>query len=102
MVGYGKDGRSYRIYNPHNRRNTESRNVNFIETPPRNLTKNKIDTSLAENEAEEDTAYEEDVLDHLSLIQSSSNGDKFLVKAISQPVGRGSQERTIARSRRSK
>ena len=75
MVGYGKDSRSYRIYNPHNRRITESRNVTFIETPPRNLTKSKIDTSLAENEAEKDTAYEEDVLDHLSLIQSSSNGD---------------------------
>ena len=60
MVGYGKDSRSYRIYNPHNHRNTESRNVNLIETPPRNLTKSQIDTSLAENEAEEDTAYEED------------------------------------------
>ena len=59
MVGYGKDSRSYRIYSLI-RRNTEMWKVTLIETPPRNPTKSQIDTSLAENEAEEDTAYEED------------------------------------------
>ena len=35
MIGYGKDSRSYRIYNPQTRRITERRNVTFIETCPR-------------------------------------------------------------------
>ena len=37
MIGYGKDSRSYRIYNPQTRRITESRNVTFIETLPKAL-----------------------------------------------------------------
>ena len=59
MIGYGKDSRSYRIYNPHSRRITGSRNLTFIATPPRNLAKkSRIDTSLAENErSKKDTAY---------------------------------------------
>ncbi len=83
MIGYGKDSRAYRIYNPHNRRITESRNVTFIETSPRSLAKSKeslaksrIDTSLIDQTGtEEDTAYEDDILDHLSVIHSSTNGD---------------------------
>eukprot|EP00752_Nemacystus_decipiens_P002765 g2583.t1 len=33
LVGYSKDSRAYRIYNPATRRVVESRNVTFIETP---------------------------------------------------------------------
>ena len=37
MIGYGKDSRSYRIYNPKTRRITGSRNGTFIETLPEAL-----------------------------------------------------------------
>ena len=44
LVGYSKDSRAYRIYNPATRRVVESRNVTFIETPDAPLPAAAADT----------------------------------------------------------
>eukprot|EP00752_Nemacystus_decipiens_P006651 g5979.t1 len=75
MLGYGKDSKSYRIYNPHNRRITESRNVTFIETPHRSL-KNADQDELYSNNGEEDEIdedYRQDVLAHLPLLDAETD-----------------------------
>eukprot|EP00752_Nemacystus_decipiens_P010633 g9470.t1 len=75
MLGYGKDSKSYRIYNPHNRRITESRSVTFIETPHRSL-KNADQDELYSNNGEEDEKdedYRQDVLAHLPLLDAETD-----------------------------
>eukprot|EP00752_Nemacystus_decipiens_P015617 g13940.t1 len=75
MLGYGKDSKSYRIYNPHNRRITESRNVTFIETPHRSL-KNADQDELYSNNGEEDETdedYRQDVLAHLPFLDAETD-----------------------------
>ena len=70
MLGYGKDSRSYRTYNPHNRRITESRNVTFIETPHRSLKDAGRDDFSSGNDEEDETdeVYRQDFLAHLPLL----------------------------------
>eukprot|EP00903_Cladosiphon_okamuranus_P021627 g19885.t1 len=55
ILGYGKDSKSHRIYNPHNRRITESRNVTFIETPHRSLKDAGEDQFSSSNDDEDET-----------------------------------------------
>ena len=75
MLGYGKDSRSYRIYNPHTRRITESRNVTFIETPQRALLEAAQDEfpSNIEDDDDADDDYRQDVLAHLPLLDASTD-----------------------------
>ena len=74
MIGYSKDSRSYRVYNPHNRRITESRNVTFIETPRRALSQAGQNNLLSSNDEEDETNedYRQDVLSHLSLLDAGT------------------------------
>ena len=74
MLGYGRDSRSYRIYNPHNRRISESRNVTFIETPPRVLKNtDQAESDFADQDDDDaDDTYRQDVLNHLPLLDTSS------------------------------
>eukprot|EP00903_Cladosiphon_okamuranus_P012172 g11418.t2 len=76
MLGYGKDSKSYRIYNPHNRRITESRNVTFIETPHRSLKDAGQDQFSSSNDDEDETdeEYRQDVLAHLPLLDINADG----------------------------
>ena len=65
MLGYGKDSKSYRVYNPHTRRITESRNVTFIETPHRFLKdgdQDQFSSSNNDDEGETDEEYRQDIL----------------------------------------
>eukprot|EP00903_Cladosiphon_okamuranus_P017600 g16211.t1 len=76
MLGYGKDSKSYRIYNPHNRRITESWNVTFIETPHRSLKDAGQDQFSSSNDDEDETdeEYRQDVLAHLPLLDINADG----------------------------
>ncbi len=76
MLGYGKDSKSYRIYNPHNRRITESRNITFIETPHRSLKDAGQDRFSSSNDDEDETdeEYRQDVLAHLPLLDINTDG----------------------------
>ena len=46
LCGYSTNSKAYRVYNPSTRRVVESRNVTFIETPPRNDTTGDQDTEF--------------------------------------------------------
>lgn len=74
MLGYGKDSRSYRIYNPHNRRIPESWNVAFIEKPQRTLQDAGRDKFPSSNGEQDETDYEyhQDVLAHLPLLDTGT------------------------------
>ena len=72
MVGYGKDSRSYRIYNPQTRKITESRNLTFIEILPKALPPAGQEKLLEKNEEtfQEEEAYHWDILGYPPLLSS--------------------------------
>eukprot|EP00903_Cladosiphon_okamuranus_P017944 g16511.t1 len=89
MLGYGKDSKSYRIYNPHNRRITESRNVTFIETPHRSLKDAGQDQFSSSNDDEDETdeEYRQDVLAHLPLLDINADGLEAKTKSSLKRLG---------------
>lgn len=70
LYGYSTNSRTYRVYKPSTRRVIESRNVTFLETPPRNL------GSITDTEETYDT-YLFDVLNFTSTFSNNQfNMDK--------------------------
>ena len=74
MIGYSKDSRSYRVYNPHNTRITEIRNVPFIDTPRRALSQAGQNNLLSSNGEDDETNedYRQYVLSHLSRLDAGT------------------------------
>lgn len=66
--GYGLDSQTYRVFNPANGTVVESRNVTFIESPPR---------STPFQYSTEAHGYESDVLSYTSLLANPSAADEL-------------------------
>ena len=66
LCGFGLDSKTYRVFNPSNGTVIESRNVTFIESPPR---------SVPYQYSTEEDGYESDVLSCTSLLNGPSAGN---------------------------
>eukprot|EP00752_Nemacystus_decipiens_P014132 g12567.t1 len=78
LVGYSKDSRAYRIYNPATRRVVESRNVTFIETPDATVPPAAADTRDSsfppDADSRGDVCFGDDS-DNNSSVDSGDDGD---------------------------
>ena len=95
MIGYGKDSRSYRIYNPQTRTITESLNVTFYETLPQALPPAGQEKILETNEKTlQEDAYHWDILGHLPLLNSQDEDQDATKASLAPSTSSAEKERT--------
>ena len=97
MIGYGKDSRSYRIYNLQTRRITASRSVTFSETLLKALPPAGHEKLLDANEETLQTEIHHwDILEHLPPLGSPDEDQDATKASLAPSTSSAEKERTAS------